>query len=256
MLEARLAAQEEKLQDERQRTRQADAITAQAQSATAALQTDIARLEAELKSKADSKRAAVAELKEKLTQSEQQAKHIDSALQQALTENRRMTDQLKSTSADKQQLDYLEQKVADYKKAKFKLTVELEGERAGTARLQGELEAARGSSASMEGVNSQLTAQVKALASRVRRLNEIIVELKGSIRVFCRVRPVAYTEDCRKADIDELVRYPDYNQIDFKKTMFEFDQVYGPGSTQEEVYEEVEPFVRSAMGGLRVCIFA
>jgi hypothetical protein len=37
---------------------------------------------------------------------------------------------------------------------------------------------------------------------------------------------------------------------------FEFDTVFQPTSTQEEVFAEVQPLVISAMDGYNVCIFA
>lgn len=256
VLEMRIKTLDEKVQDERRRTRQADKATAAAQAETSSLKSDISRLEAELKSKAESKRTAVQELNDKIKRLESQVQQGNTELQLAQMENSQLTDMAKNNSSDKKQLEVLENKIMDYKKAKYKLSVDLESEKETSARLQAELKQARGSTQDMENTNVKLVTQVKELTARVKKLNEIIVELKGSIRVFCRVRPVDYTEDCRKADIDELVRYPEYNLIDFKKTMFEFDQVFDPGSTQELVYEEVEPFVRSAMGGLRVCIFA
>lgn len=78
--------------------------------------------------------------------------------------------------------------------------------------------------------------------------------------MFARVRPLFVDEikhlDISQADLDSLVRYPDYNLLDFNSTPFEFDRVFNPNCDQEDVYEEVEPFVRAVMGGTRVCVFA
>jgi kinesin family member C2/C3 len=126
--------------------------------------------------------------------------------------------------------------------------------------VQAELDRERDICLALTNEFKLLEDEVKTLRKRIVKLNDMIVELKGSIMVFCRVRPVGRHEiedlQVTQADIDRLVRYPDYNLIDFKQTDFEYDRVFTPASTQESIYDEVEPFVRSAMGGYRVCIFA
>ena len=41
-----------------------------------------------------------------------------------------------------------------------------------------------------------------------------------------------------------------------KKTKYEYDRVFAPGSTQEEVFEAVQPLCVSVLDGFNVCIFA
>lgn len=71
-----------------------------------------------------------------------------------------------------------------------------------------------------------------------KQLHDEIVQLKGNIRVFCRVRPLI------KEDGDEctnVVSFSDDNDatlfIDHKesKRSFQMDRVFKPSSTQEEV---------------------
>lgn len=38
--------------------------------------------------------------------------------------------------------------------------------------------------------------------------------------------------------------------------MFQFDQVFHPSCTQQEVYDETEGFVQSVVDGYNVCVFA
>ncbi|KAF9146428.1 kinesin-like nuclear fusion protein [Linnemannia schmuckeri] len=105
-----------------------------------------------------------------------------------------------------------------------------------------------------------------------RRLHNTIQELKGNIRVFCRVRPVSSSVNGSKNETATAsIRYPDIEgrQIEFahatetatgsqvaKAYPFTFDRVFQPSSTQEDVFEEISQLVQSALDGYNVCIFA
>lgn len=109
-----------------------------------------------------------------------------------------------------------------------------------------------------------------------RKLHNTVQELKGNIRVFCRVRPMLNGEgggggnDLAASHIDigldlerqqEEIRLTQWsesaagNQIS-KVYPFTFDKVFGPGATQGDVFGEISQLVQSALDGYRVCIFA
>ncbi|CAL1354388.1 unnamed protein product [Linum trigynum] len=96
-----------------------------------------------------------------------------------------------------------------------------------------------------------------------KKLHNTILELKGNIRVFCRVRPLL-TDDGIGNDgkvlsypnsLEALGRAIDLNQ-NGQKYSFSFDQVFAPEASQEDVFVEISQLVQSALDGYKVCIFA
>ena len=86
-----------------------------------------------------------------------------------------------------------------------------------------------------------------------------IQELKGNIRVYCRVRPLSHREHDSQLN---AISFPESNALSIvnseKKTahQFEFEQVFNTTSTQEQVFGEVSDLVTSVMDGYNVCMFA
>lgn len=106
----------------------------------------------------------------------------------------------------------------------------------------------------------RLDSMLTLAKQKISTLNTKIVDIQGNIRVLCRIRPILPEEwekyDISEADINELVKYPDYNTLEFDGNPFEFDRVLPPSSKQRDVFEEVESVVRSVMNGSNACVIA
>jgi kinesin family protein C1 len=101
-----------------------------------------------------------------------------------------------------------------------------------------------------------------------RKLFNQVQELKGNIRVMCRVRP-AHSEESDPASIN----FPDQDTDSKEVTVlgpskqsamgkditsaysYSFDRVFGPASQNNQVFEEISQLVQSALDGYNVCIF-
>eukprot|EP00929_Paragymnodinium_shiwhaense_P013718 TRINITY_DN121566_c0_g1_i1.p1 TRINITY_DN121566_c0_g1~~TRINITY_DN121566_c0_g1_i1.p1 ORF type:complete len:1258 (-),score=423.49 TRINITY_DN121566_c0_g1_i1:595-4368(-) len=98
---------------------------------------------------------------------------------------------------------------------------------------------------------------------RRRKIHNGIEDLKGSIRVFCRIRPLSKKE-LGQGDINVATQVdaisvaisedPASTKKDHAHT-FSFDAVFLPG-TQEEVFEDCRDLVQSACDGYNVTMFA
>ncbi|KAL6850266.1 hypothetical protein ACP4OV_020893 [Aristida adscensionis] len=92
-----------------------------------------------------------------------------------------------------------------------------------------------------------------------RNLYNMLQELRGNIRVFCRIRPVLNSESISSIEHignDGSVMICDPLKAQSTCKIFQFNKVFGPSTTQDAVYNETKPLIRSVMDGYNVCIFA
>eukprot|EP01012_Entosiphon_sulcatum_P014454 TRINITY_DN1947_c0_g1_i1.p1 TRINITY_DN1947_c0_g1~~TRINITY_DN1947_c0_g1_i1.p1 ORF type:complete len:793 (-),score=145.58 TRINITY_DN1947_c0_g1_i1:20-2398(-) len=145
----------------------------------------------------------------------------------------------------------------------------------------------------LRSLTADLQGQLAASEQSRRQLHNAVQELKGNIRVICRVRPqlpsekgklphclvpfapshslasavpspasVVTTEFRGLRLVVEDSAAPDGHAHpvsasgERREFEFEFDRVFPPAAQQEDVYQELGPLVQSALDGFRVAIFA
>jgi len=94
---------------------------------------------------------------------------------------------------------------------------------------------------------------LKDAESRRKKLHNTIEDIKGSIRVFCRVRPLS-TREKEKGDT-KVTKGVDAMTLAVEGTKYAFDAVFLPGS-QDEVFNDCKDLVQSAVDGYNVTLFA
>ncbi|XXQ33464.1 Kinesin-like protein [Plasmodiophora brassicae] len=89
-----------------------------------------------------------------------------------------------------------------------------------------------------------------------KALSNLVQELRGNIRVYCRVRPPRPDEDnvIERSDDDGnclIIKKPETGTF-----RFQFDKVFEGASSQEQVFDEVKGLVQLVPDGYHVSIFA
>lgn len=143
-------------------------------------------------------------------------------------------------------------------------------------KLMAELEELRrvvGEAAAMEAQFNQTTKMLEDLqignaakeqelkdSLRVRKLlHNQLEDLKGKIRVFCRIRPLSSKEVANGSTsivnvTDDYTVTCETKQNQLKS--FVYDTIFRPDAQQPEVFEDCLALVQSAVDGYNVCIFA
>ncbi|GAB4848791.1 Kinesin-like protein KIN-14B [Ancistrocladus abbreviatus] len=111
----------------------------------------------------------------------------------------------------------------------------------------------------LDEVALETEARISPLISEKKRLFNDLLTAKGNVKVFCRTRPLFEDEG------PSAVEFPDEctirintgdDTLSHPKKDFEFDRVYGPHVGQAELFNDVQPFVQSALDGYNVSVFA
>lgn len=154
---------------------------------------------------------------------------------------------------------------------------ELAAREARVRALEAAAEAAGRGKTAAEAEARAARAELGRVQAARQALVRQLVDIKGSLRVIARVRPLAASqgegsssnggaggegasETCAAAVLGDdriRVRQPATTSSSAPaERTFAFDRVFGPESTQEAVFDEVRPIVEGVLGGVSATIFA
>ncbi|GFR31297.1 carboxy-terminal kinesin 2 [Trichonephila clavata] len=225
------------------------------------------------------------QLREKTEEFERKMKEKDDELSTLKAKNKELGIELSSLRNDYENLQNTHQQETSSLKSsitslicsKSGLQAQLDATQLLVESLQEEIKQLTKVKVDKENENENLLKNIANLESKLlseettrRKLHNVIQELKGNIRVFCRMRP-ALSEELKNgiqlasittADnkIIEVNQMGDVGMNDSgkaqKKYEFSFDAVFLPSASQQEIFEEISQLVQSAIDGYNVCIFA
>ena len=106
---------------------------------------------------------------------------------------------------------------------------------------------------------SELEVQLTESEKHRRKLHNEIQELKGNVRVYVRIRPFLPSDGPQETQTQAItydVKGRDLSVVHpiHPTKRFRFDHIVRPFQGQESIFEQVIPFIQSALDGYHVCL--
>jgi len=225
----------------------------QESSEVALLSSRIVQLEEALKKKTAELESKNVTLNPNLWQLQCSLEHLEAKSQQLESMNREL--QTRSANPAEEMLVRLQQTEANSRELEAKV-------RETEARAREAEARAREAEVKLHGVETLLQQE----QARRRKCHNQLVDMKGQMRVFCRIRPMLMPREQGHQvctiwkDMFTVEVLQESFSVDgtqhYEKKAFQFDTVFGPEAGQQEVFSEVENLVQSALDGYNVTIIA
>jgi len=149
--------------------------------------------------------------------------------------------------------DELTKKLEEYQREKEELQSTLERQLKEKEQLAKQIDSIQDEVQSLDTIRGKY----KEVQQENCKLYNMVQDLRGNIRVFCRARPLGATGDMAgRAVTTDSENGRILVSCGARQKAFKFDKVFGEESTQEDVYAESQPLIRSVLDGYNVCIFA
>lgn len=210
----------------------------------------------ELKDEYNKTRLEIDEIDKEISRKNNEIEEIQSIkLPQLTQEHTRfitLLDQLKSKNHDKQQeINNLENQITT-KKSKIESLAKGSQERV----------------EELQRLNFEITRMKSELIdqeTKRRKLHAQLQDLKGNIRVFCRIRDTPTQKDLIQYQIPQDINDESKQDLLITKTnysnnsstyKFLFDKIFKPQQSNEVIFEELSQLIQCSLDGTNVCVFA
>ncbi|KAI8071719.1 P-loop containing nucleoside triphosphate hydrolase protein [Gongronella butleri] len=287
-LTERTGEQTGKIEDTQKLTNELESTLGTTASATKEAKDKVYELEATVKAKGNHHKLALQQLRSKHMQ---QNRHLETSNQQferqlggmdaEITETRLKTTQLlKDWEAKANAISDLQATLnkmlatrTDKEKKLTASTKKIEETDSTLMERQRKLESLKETIGALRKRRFDIDSELLHEEKLRRKMHNTLQELKGNIRVFCRMRPALSSEvgDDKSAVVATRFHGDHHDKMDLtenvivsnvtgkraaKQHRFQFDKAFGPDTTQTACFEEISQLVQSALDGYHVCIFA
>ena len=116
---------------------------------------------------------------------------------------------------------------------------------------------------SIDLTKTKLLSRYKKEMLERRNAHNKLEDLKGTIRVYCRIRPLFETEiSSLKLQNEPYISYPDSDSIKIwnsqskRDLKFDLDKIFYGLDNQNILFDEISPLITSVMDGYNCCIMA
>ncbi|KAK9792707.1 hypothetical protein WJX73_008450 [Symbiochloris irregularis] len=246
-----------------QQSRQWEAALAQSQAREAALGQEKGQLkgalagaleqQAGLEASLSAKQEECRRLQSQLQESQHHCQRLETDGQEAAERLHQAQQALQDVSGQLQQAV----------QARSELEIQSQDKAARLARMEGELGAIQdaigtGSTDQAEMLGrlisrvAHLDASLAQSRAAQRAMHNQLVELRGNIRVFCRLKPSSTAAVAALADGVSVAAHTPEG----KDATFTFDRIFAPDAQQSAVFAEAAELVQCALDGYQVCLFA
>lgn len=226
------------------------------------LETVLGSLTQEYEKRLLSKEREISELKDALQDSRKQLRE--------LKEEKEKQPVVPKTAIQTEDQEVSKTKAQDTNKKLLEVKKTIQDLQDGILALQKDLQAREEAKASLvekiqecHSLLAEKAARYKSVVEENKVLYNQVQDLRGAIRVYCRVRPplngtdgILATSVDPETGLGELSVSKESAGHPVPHKKFAFDKVFGGTSSQPTVYEDTAPLIRSVLDGFSVCIFA
>eukprot|EP00039_Didymoeca_costata_P008177 m.108800 g.108800 ORF g.108800 m.108800 type:complete len:814 (+) comp13980_c0_seq2:409-2850(+) len=206
------------------------------------------------------------ELSKELATTGAQVSRLRSEVREKATEIERLSNQLQSANMESEELKKmkaecgrLNQNIEDTEKERLRDKKEMETLKQKITDLETATAAGSQEYKNLEKSRNELAEMYAKEVIKRRKLHNTLVEIQGNVRVHCRVRPSLTNSSTAEDTAPALQVIDDWVVESIQQSpsrQFEFDRVYNPSSTSEDIFAEVCGMVSSFVDGYNVCIVA
>ncbi|RLV90434.1 Kinesin-like protein KAR3 [Spathaspora sp. JA1] len=279
--DVRVNAKKEEISDEVEkiletRTRQYEKEIAALESKIEVLKGEISSIDKKFETKVEEMKQAVQVRHQELTQEieseitknnqdrEAVVQEITQMEQEIFTNNTKIQELVSQKTRYSSILEQLQVKYQSKQPELANITNKIQSHTTKRTQLHEKSKTRSESSAKTQSEITQINQKLQDDDQLRRKLHARLQDLKGNIRVFCRIRPIlpgqtpttniTVPDDELDEDAKQEIRI--VKPMDNQVLRFSFDKVFAKDASNNTIFEEISQLIQSSLDGSKVCVFA